>query len=109
MTPLFVQSRRRQIVLFNRGCELATGWTAADVTGKKAEFVNEADPHSVAALSAALAVPPHVWRGQPSSHVVTLPHRTAEPQPRLRLRLIGACPQSALPPCFGHIGIGDRF
>lgn len=82
-TPCFMLNARRQVVLFNRGCESATGWTAEEVLGQRTELVTESDPHTVAAVLAALSVPAAVWAGQLGRQPVDLPHRTGEPQPRL--------------------------
>lgn len=82
-TPCFMLNARRQVVLFNSGCELATGWTAEEAMGQRTELVTERDPYSVAAVLAALSAPPSVWMGQPERQPVDLPHRTHEPQPRL--------------------------
>lgn len=82
-TPCFMLNARRQVVLFNRGCELATGWSAEDVIGQRSEHVTESDPHTVAAVLAALFAPPSAWQGEPARQPVDLPHRTDEPQPRL--------------------------
>lgn len=82
-TPCFMLNSRRQVVLFNRGCELVTGWTAEEVLGQRSELVTESDPHTVAAVLAALSAPAAVWSGAPARQPVDLPHRTEEPQPRL--------------------------
>ena len=82
-TPCFMLNGRRQVLLFNHGCELATGWAGEDVLGQRAEHVTEGDPHTVAAVLAVLVAPPSVWHGEPARQPVDLPHRTGEPQPRL--------------------------
>lgn len=82
-TPCFMLNARRQVVLFNRGCELLTGWTAEDIIGQRTEHVTEGDAHTVAAVLAALTAPSSVWNNEPIRQPVDLPHRTDEPQPRL--------------------------
>ena len=82
-TPCFMLNARRQVVLFNRGCEWATGWTAEDVLGQRTEHVTESDPHTVAALLATISAPSGVWSGEPGRQPVDLPHRTEESQPKL--------------------------
>lgn len=82
-TPLFALNARQQIILFNAGCESATGWTATDVLSQRAEHVTEAEPHSIAALLAALACPPELWNGVPQTWPIDLPHRERTSAPRL--------------------------
>lgn len=82
-TPCFMVNARRQVVLFNRGCELLTGWTAEDIIGQRTEHVTEGDVHTVAAVLAALTAPSAVWNNAPVRQPVDLPHRTNEPQSRL--------------------------
>ncbi len=82
-TPCFMLNARRQVVLFNRGCELLTGWTAEDIIGQRTEHVTEGDSHTVAAVLAALTAPASVWKNEPVRQPIDLPHRTDEPQPWL--------------------------
>lgn len=82
-TPCFMVNARRQVVLFNRGCEALTGWTAEEIIGQRAEHVTEGDAHTVAAVLAAFVPPPAVWQNEAVRQAVDLPHRTGEPQPRL--------------------------
>jgi len=77
-TPLFVLNARRQVTSFNRGCEQLTGWTAADVLGRRVEAVTEDQPDSPQALLAALAPPGEVWLGTPSQVPVLMPRRGDE-------------------------------
>lgn len=82
-TSVFLITHRRQIKLFNRGCERDTGWSAAEMLEHRADYLTEADPHSAAAVAAAVAPPPEVWQGQVIAAAVDLPHREEEPRPRL--------------------------
>lgn len=82
-TPVFLVSARRRFQLFNRGCELETGWTAAEIQEHRADYVTAADPHECLAVAAALAPPPQVWQGERLVTAVDLPHRTEAPRPRL--------------------------
>lgn len=82
-TAVFVVSARRQFRLFNRGCEMQTGWSTAEIVDHRADYLTEADPQSVAAVAAALAPPPEVWQGETISAPVDLPHRTESPRPRI--------------------------
>jgi transcriptional regulator with PAS, ATPase and Fis domain len=81
-TPLFVINVRRQVVSFNHGCELLTGWTAADVLGRRVDSVTEEQPDTPQAVLAALAPPGEVWQGSPCQLPVLMPQRTADPVTR---------------------------
>lgn len=78
-TPLFALNAQRRVTLFNRGCEVLTGWQAADVLGKRTETTSEADPSSIAALLAALAAPAEAWRSEVVQIDVELPRRELPP------------------------------
>jgi PAS domain S-box-containing protein len=56
-TPLFVLDDRRVVLVFNRGCEELTQWSAAEVIGKSCEFLSIAQPDQVECLTSALAPP----------------------------------------------------
>ena len=80
---LFVLNAQRRLVFFNRGSERLTGWSAPDLLGQKCDYVSEADPHSAAAVLAALAPPPEAWTGKLAESPVHVPRRTDSPLPRI--------------------------
>lgn len=59
-TPVFVLDERRIVLFFNRGCELLTGWTAADIVGQKCEYITDPDHGSIRSLTSALCPPPEI-------------------------------------------------
>jgi DNA-binding NtrC family response regulator len=83
-----VLDAQRKVLFFNRGCELLTGWTAADVIGQTCDFVSEPDWSTVEAITGALCPPPEVAAGSEawlSSVIVT-------PSGEERLRLLHFTP-----------------
>lgn len=75
-TPLFVLDSRRVVLVFNRGCETLTGWTAAEVIGKEAQWRVHVDSHNVKCLTASLCPPQSVLQG--SSLVVPTAMRSRD-------------------------------
>lgn len=73
--PVFVLDARRVVLFFNRGCEQATGWTAADVIGKVCEFATDSNPQSPASVTTRLCPPAHVFEGRNDAVAVSLMHR----------------------------------
>jgi DNA-binding NtrC family response regulator len=82
-SAVFLVGERRHFRLFNHGCELETGWTAAEIADHRCDYLTESDPQTVTAVAAALAPPPQSWQGEIVSTPVDLPHRTEPPRPRL--------------------------
>lgn len=68
-TPVFVLDAERTIVGFNAGCELLTGWAAAEVIGQTCPYAAMAEGSGVQLLTAALCPPPEAWQGE----AVTVP------------------------------------
>jgi DNA-binding NtrC family response regulator len=81
--PLFVLNAQRRLVFFNHGCERLTGWKGGDVLGQVCDYAAEPDMNCPAALLAALAPPPAVWKGTPESAQGTIPRRDEEPLTRM--------------------------
>lgn len=73
--PVFVLDARRVVLFFNRGCEQATGWTAADVIGKVCDYATETDPQSPASVTTRLCPPAHVFEGRSDTVAVSIVHR----------------------------------
>jgi len=64
-TPVFVLDHRRVVLVFNSGCEILTGWAAADVIGKVCTFQAHPDSNHVDSVLGALAPPGEIpLRGQ---------------------------------------------
>jgi len=84
-SPIFLLDDHCRLVLFNRGCELATGWTSGDVLGQICDYVSEPDVHSLAAMLAACAPPAEIWQGQAADMPCRIPHRS-EPARSGRIR-----------------------
>ncbi|WP_437227038.1 helix-turn-helix domain-containing protein [Planctomicrobium sp. SH661] len=63
-TPLFVLDERRMVLVFNRGCEEFSQWSAGEVIGKICTFETEADPQRIGSLTGAICPPPDLGPGQ---------------------------------------------
>lgn len=74
-TPVFVLDARRMVLVFNRGCEELTGWTAADVVGQVCDYTTETDRAQVESVTGCLCPPPEVLDGGPRRADVTILHR----------------------------------
>jgi len=62
-TPVFVIDAQRRVVFVNQGCELLTGWTAAETVGRVCDFASSAEPTAVESLTESLCPPPEVFDG----------------------------------------------
>ena len=62
-SPVFLIDDRRRVAFLNRGCELLTGWTLADIGNSVCEFLSEVEPGSVEELTSALCPPPEAFDG----------------------------------------------
>lgn len=56
-TPVFLLDDRHVVLVFNRGCEELTQWTAADVIGKACQFQTVPNPDLIGALTGILCPP----------------------------------------------------
>lgn len=74
-TPVFVLDERRVVLFFNRGCELLTGWTAAEVIGRVCEYSARGNADAVETLTDRLCPPPTVVPEWPAHVPVELLHR----------------------------------
>ncbi len=104
LTPMFVVNAQRRVALFNRGCEVLTGWEAGDVLGKRVEATTVAEPDSQAALLAALMPPAEVWQGNAQQVDVWWPQRGQEPTSRVVQFWPIRSPESAIQVVLGIIG-----
>jgi DNA-binding NtrC family response regulator len=82
-TPLFLLDRERRLVAFNSGCELLTGWTAAEVVGETCHYASISDLAGAAALAASLCPPPDVFGGEPLSAPAYVARRDGAVVPQL--------------------------
>lgn len=65
-TPIFVIDHRQVVLVFNRGCEELTGWSASDLIGATCQRYTEGNPEKVESLTGMLAPPERVLRGEPA-------------------------------------------
>jgi transcriptional regulator with PAS, ATPase and Fis domain len=63
-TPVFLLDARRVVLFFNQGCERLTGCAAADVIGKRCEYVTEAEPERPESVTGRLCPPLEVFEGR---------------------------------------------
>lgn len=74
-TPIFVLDQRQIVLVFNRGCEELSGWSAGDVIGKKCELLSVVNPAQVEAVTSVLFPPKSVRDGQPLVVPVLMPQK----------------------------------
>lgn len=72
-TPIFVVDHREVILVFNKGCEELTGWSAADVIGKKCSGTSSAKPSDLDAMTYCLRPPGNIFSGDYAKVPVQLP------------------------------------
>ena len=82
-SPVFAVDAQRRLMLFNAGCERLTGWSADDVLGVSCDYSSEAEPQTVATLSAALCPPPEVFEGKTAHLPATIVTRIGHSYSRL--------------------------
>ncbi len=102
-TPLFVLDRQGNLLFFNHGCQVLTGWSPADVVGKVCRYARPVAAEEADSLTGALGPPPEVLDGEPlacRTHLVRrngvrfdctiqyIPLRAAEPRDRRILGVI---------------------
>ncbi len=63
-SPIFVLDHRRVVLVFNRGCELQTGWSAGDVIGKTCQLISRGNPELIETLTGTLCPPESVLQGE---------------------------------------------
>ena len=72
-TPIFVVDHREVVLVFNKGCEDLTGWSAGDVIGKKCSGTSSAKPTDLDSLTYCLRPPVSVLTGEHGRVPVQLP------------------------------------
>ncbi len=80
-SAIFVLDHRRVVLVFNRGCELQTGWPAGDVIGKTCQLISHGNPELVETLTGTLAPPESVFQGEPATIPTVLHHKSGRTQP----------------------------
>lgn len=78
LTPVFVLDAQRMVLVFNRGCEELTGWTAADVVGNVCDYATETDRTQVESITGCLCPPPEVLAGESGRADVAILRRDGE-------------------------------
>ena len=82
-TPAYLLDKRRQITIFNRGCEDLTGWTAEDVVGELCDYTSPDDTEPIQRMLATLCPPPSVYEGELVEAPASVPTKTGEATNRL--------------------------
>ncbi len=77
-TPFFVLDQRRVVLVFNRGCEELTQWSAGELIGKTCDFLSSPVPDQVECLTSALCPPHIVFLGESVSTVAVLRKKNGE-------------------------------
>jgi DNA-binding NtrC family response regulator len=75
-TPVFLLDARRVVLFFNHGCEQLTGFTAADVIGRRCEYTTEAEPERAESITGRLCPPLEVFEGQACCAPTDFPRTT---------------------------------
>ena len=78
---LFVLNLQRRLVFFNVGSERISGWSAAEMLGKKCDYLTEVDLSTPTALLSALAAPADAWSGHSISVSAMIPTKESDPIP----------------------------
>ncbi len=109
-TPLFLIDSQRVLRGFNAGCELLTGWMAAEVVGLVTHYASLVDVSGEQTLAASLCPPPDAFSGRvmhlpvriahrdgstPETWVHYLPLHDAEGKQTAVLGAVGATPQTS--------------
>lgn len=81
-TPLFVLNVQRKLLVFNRGCEELTGWSAEEVVGQVCHYGSGGDSR-LELLTAAFCPPPEVFNGREAVVPASLVHKEGRALPRM--------------------------
>lgn len=82
-TPMYLLDKRRQVTIFNRGCEELTGWNADEVVGELCDYTSPADDAQLDRLLAGLCPPPSVYDGHHVQAATFLPHKDGVDRSRM--------------------------
>ncbi len=74
-TPMYLLDKRRQVTIFNRGCEELTGWSADEVVGELCDYTSPSDNENLEQLLSVLCPPPEVFDGAALTVAIDIPHR----------------------------------
>lgn len=82
-TPAFLLNAHRRLMAWNAGCELLTGWVAAELLGQQANYASVPDFESPEAILNAICPPVEVFAGTATEMPVFLPARDGRTEARL--------------------------
>ncbi len=82
-TPMYLLDKRRQVTIFNRGCEELTGWLAEDIVGELCDYTSPDDKSELDQLLSSLCPPPDVFEGQILQCASFIPQKDGGNTPRL--------------------------
>lgn len=82
LTPLFVLNAQRKLLVFNKGCEALTGWTADEVVGRTGHYGSGGET-PLDQLVAGLCPPPEVFAGEERRVPVYLVAKSGPALPRM--------------------------
>lgn len=82
-TPIYLLDKRRQVKIFNRGCEELTGFEAGEILGELCDYASPGDDDTVVRLLSALCPPPSTYEGQHVQAASFVPKKDGGTAPRM--------------------------
>lgn len=82
-TPIYLLDKKRQVTIFNRGCEDLSGWSAEDIVGGLCDYSSPPDDAPLDRLLASLCPPPAVYEGQQVQAAAFIPRMDGGTESRL--------------------------
>ncbi|MFK7821984.1 MAG: sigma 54-interacting transcriptional regulator, partial [Planctomycetaceae bacterium] len=82
-TPMYLLDKRRQVTIFNRGCETLTGWTANEIVGGLCDYASPPDDAPLDRFLASLCPPPSVYEGESLQAPAFLPTKGGGAESRM--------------------------
>jgi len=82
-TPMYLLDKRRQVTIFNRGCEELTGWSADEVVGELCDYTSPGDDENLDQLLSVLCPPPEVFEGAALAVAIDIPHQKEDGSSRM--------------------------
>jgi DNA-binding NtrC family response regulator len=80
---MYLLDKRRQVTIFNRGCEQLTGWAADEIVGGLCDYASPPDDAPLDRLLASLCPPPSVYDGENTQAAAFLPTKTGGSESRM--------------------------
>lgn len=82
-TPMYLLDKRRQVTIFNHGCEELTGWSSDDVVGELCDYTSPDDDAQLDQMLSTLCPAPEVFDGAALTVAIDIPHRNGTTASRM--------------------------